>query len=189
VETVFIEHSGNTTCSPEEAAEVVRQARRHIGLKWIGGDPPARPLSAEDVLVVAAYNAQVQLIRHALQQAGLDGVRVGTVDKFQGQEAPVVLVSMACSAVAEAPRGAGFLLNRNRINVAVSRGQWRAVILRSPELTNYMPRKPEVLEELGAFIGLSPRTSSARSGGARTGGGISSNGLPGGPSKAPVSGR
>jgi uncharacterized protein len=175
VETVFVPHSGNTTSSPEEAAEVVSQARRHIGLKWTGGgDAPARPLSANDVLVVAAYNAQVQLIRHTLQQAGLDGVRVGTVDKFQGQEAPVVLVSMACSAVAEAPRGAEFLLNRNRINVAVSRGQWRAVILRSPELTNYMPRKPEVLEELGAFIGLSPRTGSGRS---RA------------PSKATVSGR
>lgn len=169
VETVLIEHSGNTTSSPEEAAEVVRQARRHIGRKWIGGgEPPARPLSAEDVLVVAAYNAQVQLIRHALQGAGLDGVRVGTVDKFQGQEAPVVLVSMACSAVAEAPRGAEFLLNRNRINVAVSRGQWRAVIVRSPELTNYMPRKPKVLEELGAFIGLSPRTGGGLSTAGRT---------------------
>jgi len=155
VETVFVTHSGNTTSSAEEAAEVVRQAQRHIGLKWIpGGDRPARPLIAEDILVVAAYNAQVQLIRQALQRAGLAGVRVGTVDKFQGQEAPVVVVSMACSAVAEAPRGAGFLLNRNRINVAVSRGQWRAIIVRSPELTNYMPSIPGVLEELGAFIGL-----------------------------------
>ncbi len=162
VETVLVEHSGNTTSSEEEAAEVVRQVQRHLGLKWLpGGDKPARALNPEDILVVAAYNAQVQLIRQALQQAGLagvrlDGVRVGTVDKFQGQEAPVVLVSMACSAVAEAPRGAEFLLNRNRINVAVSRGQWRAVIIRSPQLTNYMPTKPAVLEDLGAFIGVSP---------------------------------
>lgn len=156
VETVFVDHSGNTKSSPQEAAEVVRQAQRHIGLKWLpGGDKPARALNPEDILVVAAYNAQVQLIRQALHDAGLASVRVGTVDKFQGQEAPVVLVSMACSAAAEAPRGAEFLLNRNRINVAVSRGQWRAVIIRSPELTNYMPTKPAVLEELGAFIGLS----------------------------------
>ncbi len=169
VETVFVAHSGNTTSSPEEAAEVVRQAQRHIGLKWLpGGDKPARALTPEDVLVVAAYNAQVQLIRQSLQLAGLAGVRVGTVDKFQGQEAPVVVVSMACSAVAEAPRGAEFLLNRNRINVAVSRGQWRAVIVRSPELTNYMPSKPAVLEELGAFIGLSPG-SRQRSGGHQQG--------------------
>ena len=163
VETVFVAHTGNTTSSPEESAEVVRQVRRHLGLKWIpGGDKPARLLTAEDVLVVAAYNAQVQLIRQELLHAGLAGVRVGTVDKFQGQEAPVVVVSMACSAVAEAPRGAEFLLNRNRINVAVSRGQWRAVIVRSPELTHYMPSKPGVLEELGAFIGLSPGSRRSR---------------------------
>lgn len=158
VETVFVDHTGNATASKEEAAEVVRQARRHLGLKWIAGpDSEARPLEQADLLVVAAYNAQVHLIRKALEEAGLPDVRVGTVDKFQGQEAPVVLVSMACSAVAEAPRGAEFLLNRNRINVAVSRGQWRAVIIRSPELTSYMPHKPASLEELGAFIGLSPR--------------------------------
>jgi superfamily I DNA and/or RNA helicase len=158
VETVLVEHSGNTTSSKEEAAKVAQLAHEHIGLKWSPGkDEPARRLEATDILVVAAYNAQVQVIRHALDREGLSGVRVGTVDKFQGREAPVVLVSMACSAIAEAPRGAEFLLNRNRLNVAVSRGQWRAVIVRSPELTNYMPRKPSALEELGAFIGLSPR--------------------------------
>ncbi|MDQ0729265.1 TM0106 family RecB-like putative nuclease [Arthrobacter sp. B1I2] len=158
VETVFVNHTGNTTASTEEAGEVVRQARRHLGLKWTcGPGSGARPLEQQDLLVVAAYNAQVHLVRKHLAEAGLPDVRVGTVDKFQGQEAPVVLVSMACSAVAEAPRGAEFLLNRNRINVAVSRGQWRAVIVRSPELTSYMPHKPAGLEELGAFIGLSPR--------------------------------
>ena len=156
VETVVVQHTGNSTSSAEEAAEVVRQAHRHLGLKWTAGpELAARPLEQQDLLVVAAYNAQVHLIRKELADAGLPDVRVGTVDKFQGQEAPVVLVSMACSAVAEAPRGAEFLLNRNRINVAVSRGQWRAVIVRSPELTNYMPHKPAALEELGAFIGLS----------------------------------
>ncbi|WP_163165533.1 TM0106 family RecB-like putative nuclease [Arthrobacter sp. Alg241-R88] len=158
VETVFVNHTGNTTASKEEAAEVVRQARRHLGLKWTpGADAESRPLGQEDLLVVAAYNAQVHLIRKFLEEEGLTGVRVGTVDKFQGQEAPVVLVSMACSAVSEAPRGAEFLLNRNRINVAASRGQWRAVIIRSPGLTSYMPHRPAALEELGAFIGLSPR--------------------------------
>jgi len=158
VETVFVNHTGNTTASKEEAEEAVRQVQRHLGLKWAAGSgSEARPLEQQDLLVVAAYNAQVHLIRNHLAAAGLADVRVGTVDKFQGQEAPVVLVSMACSAVAEAPRGAEFLLNRNRINVAVSRGQWRAIIVRSPELTSYMPHKPVALEELGAFIGLSPR--------------------------------
>jgi uncharacterized protein len=161
VETVLVQHAGNTTSSPEEAAAVVSLAREHIGLKWTPGkDEPVRRLEARDILVVAAYNAQVQAIRHALDREDLQDVRVGTVDKFQGQEAPVVLVSMACSAIAEAPRGAGFLLNRNRINVAVSRGQWRAVIVRSPALTDYMPSRPFALEELGAFLGLSPGSSS-----------------------------
>ncbi|MGZ4662887.1 MAG: AAA domain-containing protein, partial [Arthrobacter sp.] len=90
--------------------------------------------------------------------AGLLRVKVGTVDKFQGQEAAVVIVSMACSAVAEAPRGMEFLLSTNRINVAVSRAQWRAVIVRAPELTNYLPTHPAGLEQLGRFIGLCQRS-------------------------------
>ncbi|MEE1622297.1 TM0106 family RecB-like putative nuclease [Zafaria sp. Z1313] len=155
VETVLVEHTGNTTSSAEEAAEVLRQVRRHLGLAWTesAGAVP-RPLAEGDVLVVAPYNAQVALIREALDAAGLGGVRVGTVDKFQGQQAPVVIVSMACSAAAEAPRGQEFLFNRNRVNVAVSRGQWRAVVVRSPELTNALPGRPDALAELGAFIGL-----------------------------------
>jgi uncharacterized protein len=157
IETVMVEHSGNITSSTEEAAEVVRQVRRHLGLRW-HAEQGTRPLNTADILVVAAYNAQINVIRDALDAAGLPGIRVGTVDKFQGQEAAVVIVSMACSAVAEAPRGMEFLLSRNRINVAVSRGQWRAVIIRAPELTNYLPTHPEGLEQLGGFIGLCQRS-------------------------------
>jgi len=148
----------NRQSSPEEAAEVVKQAKAHMGLPWTPGAGAApRPLRQEDILVVAAYNAQVHLVRGTLDRAGLPDVRVGTVDKFQGQEAPVVLVTMACADPAGAPRGMEFLLNRNRINVAVSRGQWRAVIIRSPQLTNFMPTKPSGMAELGAFIGLCSR--------------------------------
>jgi uncharacterized protein len=160
VETVFVAQApgsstGNLQSSPEEAAEVVAQAKAHIGLLWTpDAGEASRPLAQEDILVVAAYNAQVHVVRGALDGAGLSGVRVGTVDKFQGQEAPVVLVTMACADPAAAPRGMEFLLNRNRINVAVSRGQWRAVIIRSPELSNFMPGKPSGMAELGAFIGL-----------------------------------
>lgn len=161
IETVMVAHSGNITSSPEEAAEVVRQVRRHLGLSWFS-EQGIRPLGVADILVVAAYNAQVNVIRDALDAAGFPGVRVGTVDKFQGQEAAVVIVSMACSAVAEAPRGMDFLLSRNRINVAVSRGQWRAVVVRAPELTNYLPAHPEGLEQLGGFIGLCQRSVAAR---------------------------
>ena len=81
-------------------------------------------------------------------------MRVGTVDKFQGQEAPVVIVSMAASSSEDVPRGMEFLLSRNRVNVAVSRGQWAAIVIRSPRLTDYLPATPEGLADLGAFIGL-----------------------------------
>ena len=150
-----MDHQGNATSSPEEAAEVLAQVRRHVGLPWReNGTAQPRPLAGADILVVAPYNAQVQLIRSVLDGAGFTDVRVGTVDKFQGQEAPVVIVSTAVSAAAEAPRGMEFVLNRNRNNVAVSRGQWRAVIVRSRALTDYLPARPAGLEELGAFAGL-----------------------------------
>jgi uncharacterized protein len=161
IECVYVPHGGNSTQSPEEAVEVVRQVKEHLGLAWLDPreSPEERPLLEKDILVVAAYNAQVQLIQRELRAAGLRGVRVGTVDKFQGQEAPVVIVSMAASASAEVPRGMEFLLSRNRINVAVSRGQWRAVVVRSPELSNYLPTQPEGLEQLGGFVGLCQRGS------------------------------
>ena len=79
----------------------------------------------------------------------------GTVDKFQGQQAPVVFVSMTASSIDDAPRGIAFLLNRNRLNVAVSRAKYLAVIVRSPQLTDYLPGTPDRLVELGAFLSLS----------------------------------
>ncbi|WP_138416282.1 TM0106 family RecB-like putative nuclease [Sinomonas gamaensis] len=153
VETVLVEHSGNATASVEEANEVVRQVEAHVGLLWRDGNE-TRPLAADDVIVVAPYNAQVNLIRTKLDEAGFAATPVGTVDRFQGQEAVVAIVSLACSDPGEAPRGMEFLLNRNRVNVAVSRAKWRAVVVRSPHLTAYLPTKPAALEELGAFIGL-----------------------------------
>ncbi|WP_148571975.1 TM0106 family RecB-like putative nuclease [Nocardioides caldifontis] len=149
--------SGTSVESEEEALAVVEEVRSLVGRSWHdpGCDPADRPLAPEDVLVVAPYNAQVQLVRQRLREAGLPGVRVGTVDKFQGQEAPVVIVSMTAASAAEVPRGMGFLLSRNRVNVAISRAQWLAVLVRSKELTSYLPRSPKGVLELGAFIGLS----------------------------------
>jgi superfamily I DNA and/or RNA helicase len=160
VHCVRVEHTGNAVSSVEEADAVVRLALDVIGRRWHDPrrDAPAlaidRPLEPGDVMVVAAYNAQVWTVRRALDAAGLRAVRVGTVDKFQGQEAPVVLLSMAASSPDDVPRGMEFLLDRNRINVAVSRGQWCAVVVRSTALTDYLPTTPDGLEELGAFIGL-----------------------------------
>jgi predicted RecB family nuclease len=159
VHVVRVPHHGNVVDSPEESAEVVAQIQALLGKQWTdstdgtdGARP--RPLAPADVLVVAAYNAQVQRIRHDLAEAGLEAVRVGTVDKFQGQEAAVVLLSLAASSADDAPRGLGFVLSRNRLNVAISRGKWAAIVIRSPGLTRHLPWDPNELTALGAFITL-----------------------------------
>ena len=107
------------------------------------------------MLVVTPYNAQVTLLRKCLDAAGLTALRAGTVDKFQGQQAPVVFFSMTASSIDDVPRGISFLLNRNRLNVAVSRAKYAAVIVRSAALTEYLPSTPAGLVELGAFLALS----------------------------------
>jgi predicted RecB family nuclease len=159
VRTLLVPHEGNATDSPEEAAAIVAEIQRLLGTPWTT-DRGTRPLTAGDVLVVAPYNAQVLRLRACLQAAGLDDVAVGTVDKFQGRQAPVVFLSMTSSSVDELPRGISFLLNRNRLNVAISRAEYSAVIARSPMLTEYLPSTPAGLVELGAFLSLTPETPS-----------------------------
>jgi uncharacterized protein len=153
--TVVIEHEGRSVESPEEAAAVVDEVRHVLSGTWTpAAGEPARPMTPRDVLVVAPYNAQVALIRRTLADAGLADIRVGTVDKFQGQEAPVVVVSMTASSSEDVPRGMEFLLLRNRVNVAVSRAQWQAVVVRSRTLTHHLPTTPAALLDLGGFIRL-----------------------------------
>lgn len=153
VRTLSVGHQGNSIESPEEADAIVDQIRRLLGSYWTD-EYGTRPLSASDVLVLAPYNAQVSLIRRRLTAARLDAVRVGTVDKFQGGQAPVVFISMTASSIEEVPRGIAFLLNRNRLNVAVSRAQYAVIIVRSELLTEYLPTTPDGLLELGAFLAL-----------------------------------
>nr|WP_244652578.1 bifunctional RecB family nuclease/DEAD/DEAH box helicase [Glutamicibacter sp. FBE19] len=155
VSTTLVAHRGNTVSSVEEAETIAQLVRDHLGMRWTPGPgKPQRALEPTDMLVVAAYNAQVNLVREVLASKGLDAVKVGTVDKFQGQEAPIVLMTMACSSADDASRGIEFLLNRNRVNVAVSRGQWKAIIVRSERLTDYLPSSPQALSQLGAFMAL-----------------------------------
>lgn len=154
-----VEHAGCSVRSVQEAQAVVDYVRELLGREWVpaaGAEP--RPLAAEDCIVVAAYNAQVDCVREALIAAGLAdssgaGVRVGTVDKFQGQEAAVVLVSLASSRV-DSGRGAGFVLSPNRLNVAVSRGQWQAVLVHSPWVARSVPQDVEEVLALSGFAGL-----------------------------------
>lgn len=111
-------------------------------------------MTERDVIVLTPYGAQVGSIRAALAAAGLPGVRVGTIDKFQGQEAAVAIVSMAASARSDVSRGLDFLLDRHRINVAISRGKHAAYLVRSVALTDFGPRTPKELIELGAFLAV-----------------------------------
>lgn len=151
----LLDHLGNSVASAEEAGRVAALAREALTWRWRdSADARLRPVTPADVLIVAPYNAQVELIRQQLDCKGLAHFRVGTVDKFQGQEAPIVLVSLAASSHEDVPRGMEFLLSPNRTNVAVSGAQWRATIVHSGRLTDYLPNRPEQLHELGRFMRL-----------------------------------
>ncbi|QNE33870.1 TM0106 family RecB-like putative nuclease [Leifsonia shinshuensis] len=159
-----VEHVGDATASPQEAAEVVRIVDDLIGRSWT--DPAAHvedvPLAQDDVIVVTPYNAQLAEVRELLDEAGFPQVRVGTVDKFQGQEAAVAIVSLAASSAADVPRGMSFLLMKNRLNVAISRAKWAAYLVHSPELTEFLPTTPAGVGELSAFIRLVEPAGSGR---------------------------
>src|SRR5437764_12477321 len=105
-------------------------------------------MTGSDVLVVAPYNAQVTRLTERLAETG---ARVGTVDKFQGQEAPVVIYSMATSKPEDAPRGMEFLYSGNRLNVATSRAQCVTVLVASPALFDVQCKTPRQMELANAF--------------------------------------
>ncbi len=163
VHPVPVRHTGNATCSPEEAAEVVRLVAGLVGREWIDTEAddagavrmrPARVLRPEDLIVVTPYNAQQVEVEEALAAAGFGAVPVGTVDRFQGQEAVVSIVSLAASAGRDAPRGPEFLLLQNRLNVALSRAMQAAYLVYSPGLLDDLPRTPEGVARLSAFARL-----------------------------------
>ena len=130
---VAVDHDGNRNHSPEEIDVVAELVARltAAGAAWVNGDGDAHPISGSEVLVVTPYNAQVTRLMERLDGTG---VRVGTVDKFQGQEAPVVIYSMATSRPEDAPRGMEFLYSHNRLNVATSRARCLAILVASPRL-------------------------------------------------------
>jgi uncharacterized protein len=124
-----VEHLGNRQRSEEEVEAIRAQIDLLVGGRFVDCDGGERELTLDDILVVAPYNAQVRRL-----QAAMPDARVGTVDKFQGQEAPVVFFSMTSSSGDDVPRGLDFLFSKNRLNVAVSRAQALAVVVCSPSL-------------------------------------------------------
>lgn len=153
---VPVAHSGDSVESGAEADEVTRIVHELIGAAWTdaGKSRSASPLTEDDLIVITPYNAQLALVRERLDAAGFRRVRVGTVDKFQGQEAVIALVTLAASSAADVPRGMSFLIMKNRLNVAISRGQWAAYLVHSPELMEHLPTTPDGVAELSAFIRL-----------------------------------
>ena len=144
-----VAHAGNTNASAEEAECVAGLIRELLdaGGGWVDRQDVQRRLTLDDVLVVAPYNAHVAVLRSTLP----GGARVGTVDKFQGQEAPIVIYSMATSTADEAPRGMEFLYSLHRLNVATSRARCVAAIVASPVLLTPDCRTPEQMRLANPF--------------------------------------
>jgi hypothetical protein len=153
-----VEHVGNASRSPEEAAAICDEIRRLL-LETISDEHGTRPIAPGDIMVVTPYNAQARMLRSRLP----DGVRVGTVDRFQGQEAPIVFFSMASSSGEDAPRDAGFLFSRNRLNVAISRAQSLAYLVCSPRLLDTRATNVEDMRLVNTLCRLAEVTGGALS--------------------------
>lgn len=134
-----IEHEGCSQRSEEEAHLVLDLYRSALAQRYTDADGHHHPMMTANILVVAPYNSQVNLLRRVLP----DGARVGTVDKFQGQEAELVIVSMTTSSEQDLPRHIEFLYSKNRLNVAVSRAKCVAVVIANPALQAIRCRTPE----------------------------------------------
>lgn len=143
-----VQHEGNQNSSPEEAGEIKRLVEEILGsgASWIDGEGKEALIRLEDILIIAPYNAQVFEL-----QERLPGARIGTVDKFQGQEAPIVIYSMTTSSHFDAPRGMEFLYSANRLNVATSRAKCLCIMVACPRLFEIECRTPRQMLLANAF--------------------------------------
>jgi uncharacterized protein len=146
-----IHHAGNDNDSDEEAAAIAAAIRALLAGApvWTDDEGQIHGLGLEDALIITPYNAQVRTIA-----AEIPGARVGTVDKFQGQEAPISIYSMATSSAEDAPRGMEFLYSLHRLNVATSRARCLAVVVASPELIRVRCRTPRQMRLANGFARL-----------------------------------
>jgi predicted RecB family nuclease len=146
---VDVNHLGNAAASPQEVTVVLALWKQLTAGTFTDRDGCTRPMTAADVLIVAPYNNQVSLIQAAVPMA-----RVGTVDRFQGQEAPVVIYSMTSSTAEDAPRGIDFLYDVHRLNVAISRAQALTVVVMNCRLLDADVHTPEQLGQVNALCRL-----------------------------------
>ncbi|MDH5668208.1 MAG: TM0106 family RecB-like putative nuclease, partial [Nitrospira sp.] len=145
-----VEHDGNTQSSDEEVTRILAIYHELLGRPYQTKEGSTRPLTLEDFLFIAPYNAQVRALQATLPQ----GARVGSVDKFQGQEAPVCILSLCSSYGEYGSRGLAFILDRNRINVAISRAQCLAVVVADPRISQAVPGSIDEMRLLNLFCKL-----------------------------------
>jgi uncharacterized protein len=142
-----VPHEGNSQSSDEEAAAIKELVAELLDCRYLDDkSSDARKLTLEDILIVAPYNMQVRTLSRAIP-----GCRVASVDKFQGQEAPVVICSMSSSESSSSPRGMEFLFSQNRLNVALSRAKTLAVMVASPSLLKAHCGKVDEMRLLNFF--------------------------------------
>ncbi|MEO8007131.1 MAG: C-terminal helicase domain-containing protein, partial [Betaproteobacteria bacterium] len=145
---VAVPTEGNQSSSPEEA-DRIRDLVEEIlasGTTWIDRHSVEHAITLQDILIITPYNAQVFEL-----QDRIHGARIGTVDKFQGQEAPIVIYSMTTSSYADAPRGMEFLYSLNRLNVATSRAKCVCILVASPTIFEAQCRTPRQMQLANAF--------------------------------------
>ncbi|GHF12537.1 nuclease [Kordiimonas sediminis] len=148
---VPVEHEGNSQASDEEVEKILKIAVELFDCEyWHDEEGNKRRIGWDDILFVAPYNFQVNKLKAVLGP----GARVGSVDKFQGQEAPIVIISMCASNAAESPRGIEFLFSKNRLNVALSRAQALAIVVGNPALANTPVTSPEQMELINFYCGV-----------------------------------
>jgi len=153
-----VEHDGNVQDSEEEVFQIVKICNDLIGRMYTDKSGNTRPLELSDILFITPYNAQVRSLERQLPK----GARVGSVDRFQGQEAPVCILSLCSSYGEYGSRGIGFILNQNRINVAISRAQCLAVVVADPRIATTPPSSIEVMKLLNLFCKLLPFSKRAK---------------------------
>lgn len=145
-----VPHTGNTQSSDEEITAVLEIYQSLLGRSFTDSEGNSRPLVLEDILFVAPYNMQVRRLERALPQ----GAKIGSVDRFQGQEAAVVILSLCSSAGEFGSRGLGFILDRNRLNVAISRAQALAIVIGDPNIAHTPAGSIKELQLLNSFCSL-----------------------------------
>jgi superfamily I DNA and/or RNA helicase len=151
-----VEHDGDATESIDEAHVIAGLVGQLLEAeaRWTDRKGVSHAITLDDVVIVAPYNAHVERIAKALADAGYPGARVGTVDKFQGQEAPISIYSMATSSPELAPRGMEFLYSLNRLNVATSRARCAALVVASPALVRVACHSPRQMQLANALCRL-----------------------------------